>query len=167
MTTKKAAKAAAKKAVPAAGETRGRKPKFSLPADHPLEVAARLAGGKQVLADALGITRNSMRGMERRLHAGRPFPPERVIPICAVSGQRPADYRPDVFHADWKIPGVRTPTAAQLARAVEANVATDEAEPEKPAKAPRKPRAAKAKAKAVRKPRARKAAAASEAAAAA
>src|SRR5690606_27928098 len=141
MTTKKAAKAAAKKAVPAGAVTRGRKPKFYLPAHHPLEVAARLAGGKKVIADALGITRNSMRGMERRLHAGRPFPPERVVPICAVTGQRPADFRPDVFHPDWKIPGVKTPTAAQLARAVEANFATDEAAEAEAPKPARKPRA--------------------------
>ena len=110
-TAKKAAtkKAPAKKAPEKkASQHNGRTPSFTLPVDHPLEVAARMIeGGKPAICALLGITRNTLRSAERRAHNGVPFPPSYVLPICQVTGQLPSEFRSDLYLPGWKLPGVK------------------------------------------------------------
>lgn len=80
-----------------------RRPKFVVPEDCVLAVAARKAGGRAELAKALGVTSNTLRGIERWVVGGKPMPAKYVLGLCEVTRMKPHALRPDLYQAHWTL----------------------------------------------------------------
>lgn len=80
-----------------------RRPTFTLAPDNPLAVAAKKAGGRDKLAAGLGITMNTLRGLERMSHRGKPIPAKYVLNLAGTAKMKPSAFRPDLYLEKWRM----------------------------------------------------------------